>query len=81
MASDLPDVAPLIRESQGAVPVPPEDHRALAGAVTELLADEAKRHALGTSGRRFVEARYSWAHVAERVEQLFLEAIRKRSGQ
>ena len=79
VVSDLPDVAPLIRESKGAIPVPPEGPHALAGAVSELLGDEAKRHTLGTSGRRFVEARYSWAHVAGEVERLFVEAIRKRS--
>lgn len=79
VASDLPDVAPLIRESQGAIPVPPEDPHALARAVSELLGDEAERHTLGASGRRFVEARHSWDHIAERVERLFLEAIRNRS--
>ena len=76
VASDLPDLAELIRESRAAMAVPPDDPHALADAVSELLADQAKRYALGTWGRRFVEARYSWAHVAERMEGLFLEAIR-----
>lgn len=79
VASDLPDVAALIRESAAAIPVPPEDPRALAGEVCELLGNEAKRSALGSSGRRFVETGHSWAHVAERMEQVFLEAIRNRS--
>lgn len=75
VASDLPDVAPLIRDSRGGIAVPPEEPGALARAVSELLADEARRRALGTAGRRFVEARHSWAHIAERAEQLFAAAI------
>lgn len=79
VASDLPDLTPLLRESQGAIPVPPDDPHALAEAVSDLLADEAKRLALGAAGRRFVETHHSWDHVAERLEQLFFEAISNRS--
>jgi glycosyltransferase involved in cell wall biosynthesis len=39
-----------------------------AGAVVALLRDPARRKELGRAGRRLVEQRYSWAHVAAEFE-------------
>ncbi len=80
VASDLPDLRVILRESGGAIPVFPEDPHALAEAVSELLGDEAMRQKLGNSGRHFVEAHHSWGHIAEQLEQLFFQVIRDGSS-
>jgi glycosyltransferase involved in cell wall biosynthesis len=46
-----------------------DDPTAFAEAVVDLLGDPARRRALGAAGRRLVEDRYSWAHVAKDFER------------
>ncbi|HVH66974.1 MAG TPA: glycosyltransferase [Gemmatimonadales bacterium] len=65
------------------LPLTPETHFAqaddpaqFAAAVVALLRDPARRHALGGAGRRLVEQRYSWSHVAREFEARCEEAIR-----
>jgi glycosyltransferase involved in cell wall biosynthesis len=45
-----------------------------ARAVVSLLRDPQRREALGTAGRRLVEDRYTWTHVAREFETLCLDA-------
>jgi glycogen synthase len=45
--------------------------RGLAAAMAELLADPARRRAMGQAGRRRAEARFSWRAVAKRVLALY----------
>jgi len=45
-----------------------------AHAVVSLLRDPQRREALGTAGRRLVEDRYTWTHVAREFETLCLDA-------
>ena len=45
-----------------------DDPRDFARAVVSLLRDPSRRRALGQAGRRLVEERYSWAHVAREFE-------------
>jgi len=46
-----------------------------ARAVVSLLRDPARREALGTAGRRLVEERYSWGHVAREFEARCEETV------
>jgi glycosyltransferase involved in cell wall biosynthesis len=62
-----------VREVVGAehaVLVPPGDPAALAAAVSELAADEAKRARLGAAGRELVAARHTWDRRARRILEL-----------
>jgi glycosyltransferase involved in cell wall biosynthesis len=56
--------------------VPPGDAPALAAALAELLGDAELRRSLGAHNRAVVEQRYDWPRVADRLEQLYAEAIR-----
>ena len=51
--------------SHGARLVPPDDPKALAAAVDELLRDEPLRHRLGAAARRRAEAAFDIRHTAD----------------
>lgn len=51
--------------------VVPNDVAAVAGAICDLLADDARRDAAGRSGRRMVEERYGWSRIAGRFADLY----------
>src|SRR5206468_929976 len=58
--------------------VPPGEPAALAAAVGSLLDRPELRHAMGAEGRRQVAERFRTAGLAERIENLYEEAIRAR---
>jgi glycosyltransferase involved in cell wall biosynthesis len=63
---------------QGGRKVPPGDVEALAAAMGDLLSDEPLRRAMGEHNRRLVEERYAWPRVADRLEEIYLEAASDR---
>ena len=67
VASDLASVKPLAEASGAVTVVPPEDPQALADTVGALLADPARRTAMGRQGRAFVVAHHAWDRIAERL--------------
>jgi D-inositol-3-phosphate glycosyltransferase len=60
--------------------VPAKDPRSLADAIKCLLHDEELRREFGRTGRRRVEARYSWPHIARATARVYLEVARRRSN-
>lgn len=51
--------------------VPPKDPRAVAAAITALLADRRRRTALGEAGRERARARYTWDRIAADTERVY----------
>ena len=47
--------------------------RSSSTATLRLLDDAGERERLGANGRKLIEARYSWAQVAERYEAVYRE--------
>jgi glycosyltransferase involved in cell wall biosynthesis len=77
---------PVVASNRGALPevlgdagllVDPEDDRALAGAMRRMLEDEAFANASVERGFAMA-ARYSWARSAERLLQVYAEALERR---
>ncbi len=66
--------AQILREA-GAAVVPPEDSQALAGAISALAADPARRAAMGRRGRAYVERFFDRAELAREYRKI-LEAAR-----
>lgn len=64
VASDLPSVRALADASGALTLVPPDDPAALAVALRALLADPARRAALGRRGREFVAVHHAWDKIA-----------------
>jgi D-inositol-3-phosphate glycosyltransferase len=59
--------------------VPAKDPRALADAVKCLLHDEELRREFGRTGRRRVDTRYSWPHIARATARVYLDVARQRA--
>jgi len=53
------------------VAVPPGDPRALAEAVTALLADEPRRLAMARAARTVAQERYAWPDIARRLVEIY----------
>ena len=65
---------------QAGVLVPPGDGEALAHAIGSLLADPARRRAMGAAGVREAVARFSWPACARRVVEVYRQASAEREG-
>ena len=70
VASAIPGYEAVVTEETGLL-VPPGDHAALAGAVTELLEDEDRRQRMGTAARTLAEERYSWEDIGRRLLEIY----------
>lgn len=56
----------------------PGDYASFRAALDALLADPAHADALGAGGRQYVQANYSWSHLAERMERSLAAFARPR---
>src|SRR5690606_9084438 len=65
----------IIRHGENGMLVPPRDPRALAAAVTTLLAEPEYRAALVRSAQRTIEARFVWPITARETEKVYDEAV------
>ncbi len=60
--------------------VPPRDPRQLADALNALVTDAELRAEFGISGRRRVESRYAWPHVASATAAIYQDVARQRAA-
>jgi glycosyltransferase involved in cell wall biosynthesis len=64
--------------ADGAGRAAPCDAEAVARQITEMLAEPAALERMGAAGRAAVAARYDWATIALRLEQVYEAVITKR---
>jgi glycosyltransferase involved in cell wall biosynthesis len=57
--------ARLIRQANAGIVVPPENPRALAKAIVDLMTNQKLLEELGGNGRRFVEEHYQWSQLMD----------------
>jgi phosphatidylinositol alpha-mannosyltransferase len=79
VASDISGYRGVMEPAAGRL-VPPDDPRALADAVVQLVADEAVRAGLGRAARVIAAERYSWDRIGARLSQIYEELIDSRSA-
>lgn len=72
VASAVGGLADSVVDQQTGWLVPARDPAALASALSQLLADPAKRAALGAAGAERARRRYSWRRVAAQTEAVYL---------
>jgi glycosyltransferase involved in cell wall biosynthesis len=59
-----------VERSQAGIVVSNDPDR-LSGAIRDLLGDESRRAEMGARGRRLVEDRFTWDHVAAQMEEQY----------
>jgi phosphatidylinositol alpha-mannosyltransferase len=74
VASDIPGYRDVARDGLDSLLVPPGDALALAEALRALALEPARRAAMAVAARERAE-RFSWAHVAEEVADVYEQAI------
>lgn len=68
------EAANILRQSQGALVVPPEDGTAVANAILHLYQNPEQRSQMGHAGRNFVINHYSRQSLASRYAHILEEA-------
>ncbi len=71
LASDAASVPELIEDGVNGALSPPDDAVALADRLAALIADPARRHEMGTAGRRIVADRFDNRDGIRRITALF----------
>ena len=66
----IPDA---VSDGESGLLIPPNDSAAAAGAIQALLADDARRTAMGRAGRARVEQYLNWGRVVAELEGLAIE--------
>ena len=77
VASEVSSVPEIVADGETGLLVPPGEPDALARAVTAVLADAARRAALGEAGRTRAHERFSVARMAERTLEVYSAAQRR----
>lgn len=76
VATTAGGIAEVVTDHETAVLVPERDAAALARAIEALLTDPGRRIAIGHRARAMVQQRYTWAHTAERFEDIYNRVAR-----
>lgn len=71
VSTGIVGVAEDIKKYNTGVIVKPKDTRSLADAIIQVLHDEKETKRMGSNGRKLVEAKYSWAKIAESMEKVY----------
>jgi glycosyltransferase involved in cell wall biosynthesis len=76
VATRVGGIQEAVRDGISGVLVPPSDAAALATAITDLLRDPDRRHAMGRAGREHVSAQFSHEALVEKVTAMYDELRR-----
>jgi len=80
VATDVSGMPLAVTDGESGCLVPERDARALADAVTELLAEPDRARRLGEAGRRRVEDDLNWDSVAAIHDRLYRAAVARSSS-
>jgi glycosyltransferase involved in cell wall biosynthesis len=76
VATAVGGLAEVVEHRKTGLVVPPNDERALAEALVELLTDDTLRTEMGGYARELSRDRYSWDRVASKIEDAYASARR-----
>jgi starch synthase len=75
VASRVGGIPEVVVDGETGLLVEPGDPAALAAALRRVLDDPARAARMGETGRRRVEAHFSWDRIAERTLEVYQQAI------
>ncbi|TRZ52413.1 MAG: glycosyltransferase family 1 protein [Dehalococcoidia bacterium] len=75
VASDISGINDVLTHGKNGLLVPPCNAERLAEAVLMLMNDQKLRKSLGENARQLMVEKYNWDLVAEKIEEIYLEAI------
>jgi len=75
VASDIPGCREIVRHGENGYLVSPSDHRALVGALSQLIVDSDLRIRMGRRGREIFEQTFSLGRVIRDTLKLYQEAL------
>ncbi len=67
ISSNLPGVRSVYEDGASGITVPIKDEKALAAAISAMLADPSKRVAMGKAAREIAEKRYNWDSIGTQL--------------
>jgi glycosyltransferase involved in cell wall biosynthesis len=76
VATDVPGCREIARPGVNAFLVPPDDHKALAIAITRLVHDPALRTRFGAASRQLAEKEFSSARIGREILALYDHLLR-----
>ena len=71
----LPEAASALQAEQGKDLIIAEDIQGLASSILTLLGNPSYRLQIGLNGRKYVEQYHNWNVIAEKLEDIYIEAI------
>jgi glycosyltransferase involved in cell wall biosynthesis len=80
VATDVGGLSEVVQPGETGWLVPPRDVRALADAISHLLAHDGVRAAFGQAGRKRVEQQFSLAAMVQQHEDMFLRLLSGAPG-
>jgi glycosyltransferase involved in cell wall biosynthesis len=80
VATDVGDVSRMIEHGREGLLVPPRREEELASAILNLSADPSTAAAMGQAARERVCREFDLSTMLDRVEELFLEGLKRKSG-
>lgn len=78
VATKVGGIPETVEHGESGILVEEGDVRALTQAIAQLGSDSAKREAMGKSGRRIVEQRFTWRKNAEKTIEVYREVLNER---
>lgn len=75
VASRCGQIPDVLQDGHTGLLVEPGDVADLARALRQAIADPDLRQRLGANARRQAETRHSWAHVAEKLKEIYREVL------
>ena len=78
IATRVGGVPEIIEHGRNGLLVPAGDVNALAGAMSQLIADAAFRRRLGDAGRK-ISDQFSWTQIVVQYEAIYCRSLQARS--
>ena len=75
IASKIGGLIETVADGKSGFLVPPENPRAIADKLSQLIEDRSQIKALGKFGRKFILQNYTWEKNASEMEKIYMNCI------